>query len=106
MAGKTLEELGFTNEIIPDHVSVKEAVFPFIKFSGVDVVLGPEMKSTGEVMGIDMEFGQAFLKAQYSTDFPVPTWWESVLERGWPRQGHCRNSRSQDEPVRIHFRLH
>jgi carbamoyl-phosphate synthase large subunit len=73
MAGKTLEELGFTNEIIPDHVSVKEAVFPFIKFSGVDVVLGPEMKSTGEVMGIDMEFGQAFLKAQYSTDFPIPS---------------------------------
>jgi carbamoyl-phosphate synthase large subunit len=73
MAGKTLEELGYTNEIIPDHVSVKEAVFPFIKFPGVDVVLGPEMKSTGEVMGIDMEFGQAFLKAQYSTEFPVPT---------------------------------
>jgi carbamoyl-phosphate synthase large subunit len=73
MAGKTLEELGYTTEIIPDHVSVKEAVFPFIKFSGVDVVLGPEMKSTGEVMGIDLEFGQAFLKAQYSTDFPVPT---------------------------------
>ena len=73
MAGKTLEELGYTNEIIPDHVSVKEAVFPFIKFPGVDVVLGPEMKSTGEVMGIDLEFGQAFLKAQYSTEFPVPT---------------------------------
>jgi carbamoyl-phosphate synthase large subunit len=73
MAGKTLEELGYTNEIIPDHVSVKESVFPFIKFPGVDVVLGPEMKSTGEVMGIDLEFGQAFLKAQYSTEFPVPT---------------------------------
>jgi len=72
MAGKKLKELGFTREIIPDHVSVKEAVFPFIKFSGVDVLLGPEMKSTGEVMGIDREFGPAFLKAQYSTDFPIP----------------------------------
>ncbi len=72
MAGKTLKELGFTKEIIPDHVSVKEAVFPFIKFQGVDVVLGPEMKSTGEVMGVDREFGIAYLKAQYGTDFPLP----------------------------------
>ena len=72
MAGKKLKELGFTREIIPDHVSVKEAVFPFIKFAGVDVLLGPEMKSTGEVMGIDREFGPSFLKAQYSTDFPIP----------------------------------
>jgi carbamoyl-phosphate synthase large subunit len=72
MAGKKLEELGFTREITPDHVSVKEAVFPFIKFAGVDVMLGPEMKSTGEVMGIDCEFGPAFLKSQYSTDFPIP----------------------------------
>ncbi len=73
MAGKKLQELGFTKEILPSHVSVKEAVFPFIKFPGVDVVLGPEMKSTGEVMGIDREFGPAFLKSQYSTDFPIPS---------------------------------
>jgi len=72
MAGKKLREIGFTREVIPDHVCVKEAVFPFIKFSGVDVLLGPEMKSTGEVMGIDSEFGPAFLKSQYSTDFPIP----------------------------------
>ncbi|MBI4965165.1 MAG: carbamoyl-phosphate synthase large subunit [Desulfomonile tiedjei] len=72
MAGRKLRELGFTKEIIPNHVSVKEAVFPFIKFPGVDVLLGPEMKSTGEVMGIDEEFGPAFLKAQYSTEFPIP----------------------------------
>ncbi len=72
MAGKKLKELGFTREVLPSHVSVKEAVFPFIKFSGVDVILGPEMKSTGEVMGIDEEFGLAFLKSQYSTDFPIP----------------------------------
>ena len=73
MAGRKLRELGFTREVIPHHVSVKEAVFPFIKFPGVDVLLGPEMKSTGEVMGIDCEFGPAFLKSQYSTDFPIPT---------------------------------
>ena len=73
MAGKKLKEIGFTREIVPLHVSVKEAVFPFIKFPGVDVILGPEMKSTGEVMGIDLEFGPAFLKSQYSTDFPIPT---------------------------------
>ncbi len=72
MAGKKLRDLGFTREIVPDHVSVKEAVFPFIKFPGVDVLLGPEMKSTGEVMGIDAEFGPAFLKSQYSTEFPIP----------------------------------
>jgi carbamoyl-phosphate synthase large subunit len=53
MAGKTLKELGFTEEVIPKHHSVKEAVFPFSKFTGVDIILGPEMKSTGEVMGTD-----------------------------------------------------
>ncbi len=73
MAGKKLKEIGFTHEIIPTHISVKEAVFPFIKFAGVDVLLGPEMKSTGEVMGIDCEFGPAFLKSQYSTEYPIPT---------------------------------
>jgi carbamoyl-phosphate synthase large subunit len=72
MAGRKLRELGFTREIIPDYFSVKEAVFPFIKFAGVDVMLGPEMKSTGEVMGISREFGLSYLKAQYSTDFPIP----------------------------------
>ncbi len=57
MVGKTLRELGVTTEIVPRHVSVKEAVFPFLKFPGVDTLLGPEMKSTGEVMGIDGTFG-------------------------------------------------
>ena len=64
MAGKTLAELGFTREIVPTHVSVKEAVFPFVKFPGVDTMLGPEMKSTGEVMGIGPSFGVAFAKAR------------------------------------------
>jgi carbamoyl-phosphate synthase large subunit len=64
MGGKSLEELGIREEIVPEHVSVKESVFPFLKFPGVDVLLGPEMKSTGEVMGIDRTFARAFLKAE------------------------------------------
>jgi carbamoyl-phosphate synthase large subunit len=66
MAGKTLPELGFTKEREINHIALKEAVFPFIKFPGVDTILGPEMKSTGEVMGIDLTFGRAFAKAQLS----------------------------------------
>jgi len=72
MSGKTLEELGFTEEIVPPHFSVKEAVFPFVKFPGVDTLLGPEMKSTGEVMGIDSEFGRAFAKAQIQAGNSLP----------------------------------
>jgi carbamoyl-phosphate synthase large subunit len=72
MAGKTLEELGFTSEVWPRHFSVKEAVFPFVKFPGVDTVLGPEMKSTGEVMGIDSDFGRAYAKAQIEAGNPIP----------------------------------
>jgi carbamoyl-phosphate synthase large subunit len=72
MAGKTLEELGFTHEIEPSHVSVKEAVFPFVKFPGVDTLLGPEMKSTGEVMGIDRDFGRAYAKAQRAAGMDLP----------------------------------
>jgi carbamoyl-phosphate synthase large subunit len=73
MAGSTLEELGFTEEIVPEHFSVKEAVFPFVKFPGVDTLLGPEMKSTGEVMGIDSDFGRAFAKAQIQAGNALPT---------------------------------
>jgi len=72
MAGKSLDELGFTEEVTMKHVAVKESVFPFIKFSDVDVLLGPEMKSTGEVMGIDFSFGKAFAKAQIATGTPLP----------------------------------
>ncbi len=72
MLGKTLDELGFTRELIPGHVAVKEAVFPFIKFPGVDIVLGPEMRSTGEVMGIDDNFGLAFAKSQMAAGVPLP----------------------------------
>lgn len=63
MAGISLEEQGFTKEVIPDHYFVKEAIFPFVKFPGVDTLLGPEMKSTGEVMGVGETFGEAFAKA-------------------------------------------
>ena len=73
MAGKSLAELGFTREVVPSHVSVKEAVFPFVKFPAVDTLLGPEMKSTGEVMGIDREFGRAYAKAQRGAGMDLPT---------------------------------
>ena len=71
--GKKLSQLGFTKEIIPDYVAVKESVFPFNRFPGVDVILGPEMKSTGEVMGIDQDFGRAYLKAQLAAGQNLPT---------------------------------
>ncbi len=73
MAGKTLQELGFTQEVQPSHFSVKEAVFPFTKFTGVDIILGPEMKSTGEVMGIDPDLGLAFAKSQMAAGGTLPT---------------------------------
>ena len=73
MAGEKLVDLGFTEEVIPKHFSVKEAVFPFSKFQGVDIILGPEMKSTGEVMGIDMDFGLAFAKSQMAAGSTLPT---------------------------------
>ena len=73
MVGKTLKELGFTEEVIPTHHSVKEAVFPFSKFQGVDIILGPEMKSTGEVMGIDADLGLAFAKSQMAAGGTLPT---------------------------------
>ncbi|CAM5192969.1 carbamoyl-phosphate synthase large subunit [Oligella ureolytica] len=64
MAGKTLAEQGVEKEVVPPFYSVKEAVFPFVKFPGVDTILCPEMKSTGEVMGVGKTFGEAFLKSQ------------------------------------------
>ncbi len=79
MAGKTLANLGFTDQIIPKHVSVKEAVFPFIKFPGVDSLLGPEMKSTGEVMGIDSNFPLAFAKAQLAAGVRLPVEGSALL---------------------------
>ncbi len=72
MAGRRLEDLGFTEEIWPRHYAVKEAVFPFVKFPGADTLLGPEMKSTGEVMGIDSAFGRAYAKAQIQAGNSLP----------------------------------
>ena len=72
MVGRSLEELGFTEEVVPSYTSVKEAVFPFIKFPGVDILLGPEMKSTGEVMGVSDDFGGAFARAQIAAGNHLP----------------------------------
>ena len=72
MTGKTLAELGVTSEIVPVHTSVKESVFPFNRFAGVDIILGPEMRSTGEVMGIDESFELAFAKSQLAAGNDLP----------------------------------
>jgi carbamoyl-phosphate synthase large subunit len=92
MAGRTLADLGFTKEVTPRHFSVKEAVFPFVKFPGVDTLLGPEMKSTGEVMGIDSDFGRAYAKAQIEAGNSLPTAGTVLVSvRGEDRGaiGHC-----------------
>jgi carbamoyl-phosphate synthase large subunit len=72
MVGKTLDELGVLDEVVPKHFSVKESVFPFNKFPGVDIILGPEMRSTGEVMGIADTFPMAFAKSQLAASAPLP----------------------------------
>jgi carbamoyl-phosphate synthase large subunit len=72
MLGESLAAVGFTEEIVPPYVSVKEAVFPFNKFREADPILGPEMRSTGEVMGISDSFGSAFAKAQLAADNALP----------------------------------
>ncbi|MBU1262205.1 ATP-grasp domain-containing protein, partial [bacterium] len=85
--GKKLKELGFTQEVIPAHVSVKEVVFPFTRFPGVDTILGPEMRSTGEVIGIDSSFGMAFAKSQIAAGQLLPkegTIFISVKDRDKP----------------------
>ncbi len=73
MAGQTLAAQGVTTEVVPHYFSVKEAVFPFVKFPGVDTILGPEMKSTGEVMGVGVTFGEAFVKSQMAASVNLPT---------------------------------
>jgi carbamoyl-phosphate synthase large subunit len=72
MAGQTLAAQGITKEVTPPYFSVKEAVFPFVKFPGVDTILGPEMKSTGEVMGVGKTFGEAFVKSQLGAGTKLP----------------------------------
>ena len=73
MVGTTLAAQGVTREIVPPYFCVKEAVFPFVKFPGVDTILGPEMKSTGEVMGVGLTFGEAFVKSQLGAGVKLPT---------------------------------
>jgi carbamoyl-phosphate synthase large subunit len=72
MVGEKLVDMGYTKTIIPSHISVKEAVFPWNRFPGIDIVLGPEMKSTGEVMGIDKDWGMAYAKSQIAAFNPLP----------------------------------
>jgi carbamoyl-phosphate synthase large subunit len=72
MVGQTLDAQGIGAEVVPPYYSVKEAVFPFIKFPGVDTILGPEMKSTGEVMGVGNTFGEAFVKSQLAAGIKLP----------------------------------
>ena len=88
MAGQTLASQGITKEVVPPYFSVKEAVFPFVKFPGVDTILGPEMKSTGEVMGVGMSFGEAFVKSQLAASVRLPesgTVFISVKNQDKPR---------------------
>jgi len=73
MVGQSLASQGITHEVVPSYFSVKEAVFPFVKFPGVDTILGPEMKSTGEVMGVGKTFGEAFVKSQLGAGVKLPT---------------------------------
>jgi carbamoyl-phosphate synthase large subunit len=73
MAGRSLHDQGIAGEVIPPYYSVKEAVFPFIKFPGVDTILGPEMKSTGEVMGVGETFSEAFVKSQLAAGVKLPS---------------------------------
>ena len=73
MVGKSLASQGLTHEVVPSYFSVKEAVFPFVKFRGVDTILGPEMKSTGEVMGVGLTFSEAFVKSQMAASVRLPS---------------------------------
>ena len=88
MAGQSLASQGITKEVVPHYFSVKEAVFPFVKFPGVDTILGPEMKSTGEVMGVGASFGEAFVKSQMAASVNLPesgTAFISVKNQDKPR---------------------
>jgi carbamoyl-phosphate synthase large subunit len=79
MAGRSLADQGVTREVVPPYFSVKEAVFPFVKFPGVDTILGPEMKSTGEVMGVGRSFAEAFVKSQLAAGVKLPKSGKAVL---------------------------
>ena len=93
-----LKELGFTTEIVPEHFSVKAPVFPFVKFPGLDTLLGPEMKSTGEVMGIDENFGAAFAKAMQAAGVDLPAGGQGLPLGQGRRQAQHRCARQLASP--------
>ena len=103
MVGRTLAEQGVAGEIVPPYFSVKEAVFPFIKFPGVDTILGPEMKSTGEVMGVGETFGEAFLKSQLAAGVRLPDGRAGVHQRQESRQ--AEGDRGREDLVELGFTL-
>ena len=94
MVGKSLDELGVKDEVVPTHYSIKESVFPFNKFPGVDIILGPEMKSTGEVMGIDDSMPMAFAKSQMAAILATTDGGDGVHFGRTPRQGRGRPDRT------------
>jgi hypothetical protein len=101
MVGQSLAAQGIAGEIVPPYFSVKEAVFPFIKFPGVDTILGPEMKSTGEVMGVGETFAEAFLKSQLAAGVKLPGAGQGVRERQGRRQ--AARDRAREDPRRAGF---
>jgi carbamoyl-phosphate synthase large subunit len=98
MVGNTLAEQGVTKEVTPPYFSVKEAVFPFVKFPGVDTILGPEMKSTGEVMGVGKTFGEAFVKAQMGAGERLP---RATQEDGTPSGKVFMTVKNADKPQAV-----
>jgi len=103
MVGRKLKDLGITVEPEVKHYSVKESVFPFSRFPGIDVVLGPEMKSTGEAMGIDVDFGIAFAKSQEAVNLPLPT--QGTVFLSVRRQDHIAIARAAEVFVSLGFRV-
>ena len=98
MVGQTLAQQGITKEVVPPFYSVKEAVFPFIKFPGVDTILGPEMKSTGEVMGVGDTFAEAFVKSQLAAGVKLPTSGKVFISvRGADKQGAAEVAKNLQE---------
>ncbi len=98
MVGQSLAAQGVAGEIVPPYFSVKEAVFPFIKFPGVDTILGPEMKSTGEVMGVGETFAEAFVKSQLAAGVKLPERGQGVRQRQGRRQ--AARDRAREDPRR------
>ena len=105
MAGMKLSELGFTRELIPKHWCVKEAVFPFVRFPGATIALGPEMRSTGEVMGLDADLGIAFAKAQAAARPGLPDRGQRLPEREGRRQA-ARRGASRRALAGMGFTIH